>query len=826
MREKEKEMLTNFFQECTETVLEVLRLAVEEMIKLQRQEITPELILLGIMLLESEQLSQVFEDVGLDARGVRNMVIREVHKLYPVKGTRPSSSSFMGAVRATPQMERYLRQVMEERRGLGEEKIGLASLFLALFCEDCGQSSAILRRAGLRYDRLREVFERLHRKRDQASGVSSGREEYYDVLRMYTKDLTELARQGHLDPVVGRQKELDRLIRILARRRKNNPVLLGEPGVGKTCLVEGLAQAIVEERVPEHLVGKRILQLEMAALVAGAKFRGEFEGRLKEVRDEVIAAKGEIILFIDELQTLVSSAMYTEGGVDGASILKPALARGDLRCIATSTLRDYKRYVERDKAFERRFQPIYLQEPSVEEAVEILKALAPRYEGHYKVFFTREALEASVLLSSRYITDRFLPDKAVDLMDEAGAQKFLEVHQFPEDLRRLKRKKRDLEAEKRRCFQEEAFEEAAKYQMELAALEERLEAELERWRGGKREVDFFVQREDVARVASQWTGIPLTRLVEDEAEKLLRMEAELHRRIVSQHRAVEAVSQAIRRNRVGLREGRRPIGSFLFLGPTGVGKTELAKALAEFLFEDESRMIRLDMSEYMERHEVSKLIGAPPGYVGYGEGGQLTERVRRNPYSVVLLDELEKAHGDVFHAFLQILDEGHLTDAQGQRVSFQNTVIICTSNVGSHLLRLDGRGIGFKRSRREWEEGEVERLVLEEVKRVFRPEFLNRLDELIVFQALTLEDMREIVRLELGKIISLVEKKGFSLEVSAEVEEWLAREGYDPEYGARPLRRVIEKYLVNPLSIKILENSYEVGRVIRVELGEGELLFS
>jgi ATP-dependent Clp protease ATP-binding subunit ClpC len=643
------------------------------------------------------------------------------------------------------------------------------------------------------------------------------------VLQAYTHDLTEMARRGELDPVIGREQEIMRVIETLSRRKKNNPALIGEPGVGKTVIVEGLAQRIAAADIPDTLLNKQLLSLDVGEIVAGATMRGELEARLKGVRDAVIEAKGQVILFIDELHSVVGVGAGA-GGLDAPSLLKTALAQGTLQVIGADTIDEYRKFVEADKALERRFQPIMVHEPNIEETINILKGLAPRYEHYHGVQYLEESLDAAARLSERYITDRRLPDKGVDLVDEAGSRKHLKLISIPRDMKQLESERQQLLQQKTDAFNKQDFEKVARLQMELLPLEEQLKGAREKWQAERGEEDTTVSAEDIARVVADWTGIPVARMVESEAEKLARMEENLHKRIIGQEDAVHAVSDAIRRNRAGITSASRPIGSFLFLGPTGVGKTELARALAAFLLDDESRIVRLDMSEYMERHEVSKMIGAPPGYIGYGEGGQLTEKVRRNPYTVVLLDEVEKAHPDVFNMLLQILEDGRLTDAQGRTISFRNTILIGTSNLGTESLTPDKRPIGFVHTATPGYE-EARQLVLQEVKKFFKPEFLNRLDDVIVFHYLEKSHVREIADMFVAELVAQMREQDITLHIDDAVVDKLAEEGFDPVYGARPLRREVERQVENPLALKVVAGEIQVGSTVRVSLDNGAIVF-
>ncbi len=645
----------------------------------------------------------------------------------------------------------------------------------------------------------------------------------YQALERYGRDLTDLARKGKLDPVIGREKEIERVIQILSRRTKNNPVLIGEPGVGKTAIAESLAQRITEGKVPEILKDRRVVTLDLASVVAGSKYRGEFEERLKKIMDEIRHA-GNIILFIDEMHTIIGAGA-AEGAIDASSILKPALARGELQCIGATTLDEYRKHVEKDAALERRFQPITVEEPTVEEAIAILKGLRDRYEAHHRVEITDAAIEAAVRLSDRYIADRFLPDKAVDLVDEAASRVRLRAFVAPPDLKNLEDRLEQIRKEKEAAVQAQEFEKAARMRDQEQKAREELERLKAEWQQKKVTDKITVGEDDIAHIVSSWTGIPVKRLAMEESQRLLRLEEELHKRVVAQDEAVKVVSRAIRRARAGLKDPKRPIGSFIFLGPTGVGKTELARALAEALFGDEDAMVRIDMSEYMERHTVSRLVGAPPGYVGYEEGGQLTEAVRRRPYSVVLLDEVEKAHPEVFNILLQVLEDGRLTEAKGRTVDFRNTVIIMTSNAGAQLIRRE-TALGFRAAREEERSYEaMKEKIMEEVKRIFRPEFLNRVDEIIVFHSLAEEHLTRIVELMLSRVEERLKENGISLEVTPAAKQRLVKEGFDPVFGARPLRRAIQRLLEDPLSEEMLEGKFKYGDTVLVDVEEDKLVF-
>ncbi len=727
------------------------------------------------------------------------------------------------------EVEKVLELAQEEGRKQGVSYVGTEHILLGLIREGEGVAARVLANQGLTLEKLRrEVLMQLGGIGPMPQGHpqagSARRASQTQTMDELGRDLTQLAREGKLDPVIGRDQEIQRVIQILSRRTKNNPCLIGEPGVGKTAVVEGLAQRIVENKVPEILADKRVVTLDMSAVVAGTKYRGEFEERLKKVIDEIRNA-GNVILFIDEVHTLVGAGA-AEGAIDAANILKPALARGELQCIGATTLDEYRKNIEKDAALERRFQPVMVGEPTIEESIEILKGLRDRYEAHHRVKITDSALKAAVKLSSRYITDRYLPDKAIDLMDEAASRVRLKAYTAPPDVKELEEKIETLKKEKEAAVVNQEFEKAASLRDEEQKLQEELARIKENWVQRKELDQSIVTEDDIADIVSSWTGIPVNKLQEEESERLLHLEETLHQRVIGQDDAVKAVSRAVRRARAGLKDPKRPIGSFIFLGPTGVGKTELARALAEALFGDEEAMIRFDMSEYMEKHTVSRLLGAPPGYVGYEEAGQLTEMVRRNPYSVVLFDEIEKAHPDIFHVLLQVMEDGRLTDAQGRTVDFRNTVIIMTSNVGANLIRHEQR-LGFKAGERKdaMDYEAMKERVTEELRRTFRPEFLNRVDEIIVFHPLEEEHMKEIVELMLKNISKRIAEFGLHLEFTQEAKEFLVKEGYDPVFGARPLRRVIQRMVEDELSEELLAGKFKSGDQILVDVGENKLTF-
>ncbi len=724
----------------------------------------------------------------------------------------------------TPRVQGLLTGATMASKRLEAEQIGAEHLLLGAVGVNNGDSHTIFGEFNLTQPRLETALREAMGGADGGAEAGRGRSERSNrALDKYTIDLTELAEDGKLDPVIGRQVEIQRVMQILTRRTKNNPVIIGEAGVGKTAIAEGLAQRIITGDVPESLNKARVHALDMGALVAGAKFRGEFEERLKNVLNEVRQAHGDIVLFIDELHTVVGAGA-AEGAMDASNMLKPALARGELQAVGATTLDEYRKHIEKDTALARRFQPVYIEEPSVEDAIRILQGVAPRYEAHHRVTITPEALEAAVRLSARYITDRQLPDKAIDLIDEAGSRLRIDAESFTPELKQMDQRMRQLEIEDEAASQREDFEEAARIKQARAQLQNEYETALSTWKQEK-SIRNTVEAEDIATLISEWTGVPVSRMLEEETLRLTRMESELHRRVIGQEQAVTALSDAIRRARAGLKDPERPIGSFIFLGPTGVGKTELARALAQFLFGDEEAMIRLDMSEYGERHEVSRLVGAPPGYIGYDDGGQLTELVRRRPYRVILFDEIEKAHPDVFNMFLQILEDGRLTDGHGRTVDFRNTVIIMTSNLGTEILQRESIGL-LRRTGGAQAFQDLQRSVDQALKKAFRPEFINRIDEIIVFEPLSRDQILQIVNLMVTEVQKRLEERSLRITLTDAAREWLAKVGYDPSFGARPLRRAVQRHVENVLAREILEGRFAEGDDITVDLGDGELTFS
>ncbi|MBE9508387.1 MAG: AAA family ATPase, partial [Chloroflexi bacterium] len=791
--------------------------AVEVMARYGHTQVDTEHILLALLEQPEGVITQILEQLGADVNHVQER-LDDILKASPKAGVYGGGG--VGQVFITPRVKRVLDRANDEANRLKDDYISTEHLFLSIASERNTPVARILRENGVTKDR---IYGAIKDVRGGQRVTDRRAETRYRVLEKFSRDLTQMAREGKLDPVIGRDGEILRLIQILCRRTKNNPVLIGEAGVGKTAIAEGLAQQIADDDVPEILMGKRVAQLDLAAMIAGSRFRGEFEERLKGAIEEIQRSEGEIILFIDELHNVVGAGAGM-GALDASNMMKPALARGELQCIGATTLDEYRQYIERDDALERRFAPIFVEEPTVEETIEMLHGLRDRYEAHHKVTISDEAIVAAARLSHRYVTDRHLPDKAIDLMDEAAAKLRVALYTLPPELKAMRSELQRLQTETEAASAVEDYKRAAGLKTERINLQAKFNLQREVWQQ-EHQLDETIEEKDIAEVVASWTGIPVAQMLETEAEKLLRMEDALHQRIISQDEAVAAISDAIRRARSGLKDPSRPIGSFIFLGSSGVGKTELAKALAWFLFDDEDALLRIDMSEYREYHTVSRLFGAPPGYIGYEQGGQLTEAVRRRPYRVILFDEIEKAHPDVWNALLQILDDGRLTDGQGNLVDFRNTVVIMTSNVGTEYARKGGT-LGFLRTGDDGrDEDESHREIEKELKKTFRPEFLNRVDEIIIFNDLTVEDVERIVALQMEEISGRLVEQGLKVELTDAAAEWLAREGFDAQFGARPLRRALQRHLESPLSIKLLRGEFETGDLVVVDAGDEGLTF-
>lgn len=804
------------FDRFTERAQEAAQRAAEIIQRYGHNQIDTEHILMALIEQPGGVIPQILENLNVSGPSL-------IERLDAALRATPKANIFgggAGQIFITPRVKRIIDLANEEANRLKDEYISTEHIFLAILTERNTPASRILESAGITRDR---VFESILQIRGGQRVTDPQAESRYRTLEKYSRDLTQLAREGKLDPVIGRDKEILRLIQILSRRTKNNPVLIGEAGVGKTAIVEGLAQKIADNDVPEILNGKKVVALDLGSLIAGSRFRGEFEERLKTVMEEVQRSQGDIIMMIDELHTVVGAGA-AQGAMDASNMLKPALSRGELQCIGATTLDEYHKYIEKDAALERRFAPIYVDEPSAADAINMLKGLRDRYEAHHKVRYSDEALVAAVNLADRYVTDRRLPDKAIDLMDEAAAKLRVALYSMPPELKDMKKEIDRITSEEEQAGLARDYERAAQKKVERLRLQDEYALNRDKWEA-ENHIDEVVDVNDIADVVHQWTGIPLSQMLETEATKLLQMESRLHERIIGQDEAIHAISDAIRRARSGLKDPRRPIGSFIFIGPSGVGKTELAKALAEFMFDDEDALVRIDMSEYHEQHTVSRLFGAPPGYVGYEEGGQLTEAVRRRPYRVLLFDEIEKAHPEVWNALLQILDDGRMTDGQGNIVDFRNTVLIMTSNLGTEYIHKGGT-LGFLQQDIDDGERVAHEKIEKALKGAFRPEFLNRIDDVIMFSPLSVEQMEKIVDLQLKEVQDRLNEYNIRIELTPEARTWFAKEGYDPAFGARPLRRAIQKNLESPLSIELLGGKFTGGKTVKVDVSEGKIIFS
>lgn len=812
----------------TENAKKIINVAQQEAKRLGHAYIGSEHILLGILMVEDSLAMRILAKMGADSRRIKSK-LGEVLK--------PGDNMMLlGDIEFTTKSKKVLEHAFEEAQKMGQSFIGTEHILLGILKEEDGIASKILQSMGIKHDAVaEEILAANSGNFDKDDSKDEERESPHPrasaktvktktpTLDEFARDMTQHAKDGLLDPVIGRENEIDRLVQVLGRRTKNNPVLIGEPGVGKTAIVEGLAQKIVSGDISDTLAGKRLLSLDLASIVAGTKYRGEFEQRLKSIIEEIRKAKNSVIVFIDELHTVIGAGA-AEGAIDASNMLKPALARGELQCIGATTFDEYRKHIEHDPALERRFQPIIVDPPNLDETIEILKGLKEKYENHHKCKYTENAIITAASLSDKYITDRALPDKAIDLLDEAGSRARLKLSIYPVEFKAKEKELEELGKKEKELMEGQESAKLSKLKEKKKELKKEIDEMKKKWREEREKKWPVVTEEDIAIVASKWTGIPVTRLNQSETEKLIHMEEELHKRLIGQDEAVRIISQAIKRSRTGMKDPKKPIGNFIFLGPTGVGKTELARTLAEFLFGNEDSMVRIDMSEYMEKFSVSRLIGAPPGYVGYEEGGKLTELVRRKPYSVVVLDEIEKAHPDVFNILLQVMDEGNLTDSLGHKVSFKNTILIMTSNVGARLIT-KGKSLGFiPQEDKERDYREMKDTVMDEVKRVFNPEFINRVDEIIVFRPLTEDDMRKILEIHLGKVASKLKERGLKTEITERAKELLVKKGFDPNYGARPIIRTVQKMVEDPMSEFILVNMAKENDTIFVdadEKGEG-----
>ena len=798
--------------QCTEQAQEVLRASEALVRDMQHNQLDVEHLVLAMLDQHDGLVPKIMEKLGTDTTELISKFRQALTKTPTV--VYPSQTIYI-----TPRISMLRDRAVSEMKRLRDELVGVDHLLVAAVEERDGDSPVIFKEFGIEKEKVYQALQEIrgtHRVTDPRA------ESRYQSLQKYSSDLTEQAERGKLDPVIGRDMEIRRVIQILTRRTKNNPVIIGEAGVGKTAIAEGLAQRIIAGDVPDSMKGRKVISLDMGSMVAGSKFRGEFEERLKAVMDEIRKAGGEIILFIDEIHQVVGAGA-AEGAIDASTMLKPALARGELQCVGATTLDEYRKYIEKNAALERRFQPVYVEEPSVEDAIEILRGLRPRYEAHHKITIADSALSAAAKLSQRYVSDRFLPDKAIDLIDEASSKLRIELEGAPPELKEMEKEVQYLADQEDSASQRDDFQRAAELRAERLALQEKNEKARDAWLQ-REKLDGTVDEEDIAETVALMTGIPVTRMLEGESERLLNLEKSLGERVIGQKEAIAAISEAIRRARAGLKDPKRPIGSFIFLGPTGVGKTELARALTEYLFDDEDAMVRIDMSEYMDKHTVSRMVGAPPGYIGFDEGGQLTEAVRRRPYRVLLFDEIEKAHPDVFNVLLQLLEDGRLTDGQGRTVNFANTVVIMTSNLGTSHVQEDPVGF-LKTNTNGMDNHEIKRNVERALRQEFRPEFLNRIDEIVIFKSLGREEIVQIVDLLVEEVQERLSDRGISIELTERAKEWIAEKGFDPAFGARPLRRTVQRYVETPLARKVLAGEIGDGGRLTVDAVEGELVF-
>ena len=798
--------------QCTEQAQEVLRASEALVRDMQHNQLDVEHLVLAMLDQHDGLVPKIMEKLGTDTTELISKFRQALTKTPTV--VYPSQTIYI-----TPRISMLRDRAVSEMKRLRDELVGVDHLLVAAVEERDGDSPVIFKEFGIEKEKVYQALQEIrgtHRVTDPRA------ESRYQSLQKYSTDLTEQAERGKLDPVIGRDMEIRRVIQILTRRTKNNPVIIGEAGVGKTAIAEGLAQRIIAGDVPDSMKGRKVISLDMGSMVAGSKFRGEFEERLKAVMDEIRRAGGEIILFIDEIHQVVGAGA-AEGAIDASTMLKPALARGELQCVGATTLDEYRKYIEKNAALERRFQPVYVEEPSVEDAIEILRGLRPRYEAHHKITIADSALSAAAKLSQRYVSDRFLPDKAIDLIDEASSKLRIELEGAPPELKEMEKEVQYLADQEDSASQRDDFQRAAELRAERLALQEKNEKARDAWLQ-REKLDGTVDEEDIAETVALMTGIPVTRMLEGESERLLNLEKSLGERVIGQKEGIAAVSEAIRRARAGLKDPKRPIGSFIFLGPTGVGKTELARALTEYLFDDEDAMVRIDMSEYMDKHTVSRMVGAPPGYIGFDEGGQLTEAVRRRPYRVLLFDEIEKAHPDVFNVLLQLLEDGRLTDGQGRTVNFANTVVIMTSNLGTSQVQEDP--VGFLRTNTNgMDNQEIKRNVERALRQEFRPEFLNRIDEIVIFKSLGREEIVQIVDLLVEEVQERLSDRGISIELTERAKEWIAEKGFDPAFGARPLRRTVQRCVETPLARKVLAGEIGDGGRLTVDAVEGEIVF-